>query len=690
MRDSQSILQRHGTPVLPPMAIVLMVLLALFGLWSYFAQLDQIVIATGKVAPRGEVKVVQHLEGGIIETFHVEEGDRVVQGDPLVTLDLAGRGINQQELQIRLDGRLLARTRLEAEATGHALKFPPSLALEHGMLLEAEKRTYEARAAELKSALSVLDRQKEQRLRKLEELKATQSSLEKSLDRRRLTKVRLEAEAEGKKPVFPEELAERRPALVKAQKSAFLAHQKELSSVLSVLEQQREQRLRKLGELEATRRSLEKSLDRRRLLKARLEAEARGKKPVFPEKLAKRRPQLVRAEQAAFAARQKELVSVLNVLTQQHQQRLSKIEELKSRRDSLLRSLEFDRKELAVQEKLYKEQLSSELTVIGARRAVEDKLGELEVIKRAVLTQQAERNEFSARREEAISRFRRQARDESASNEGEILAEQLGQLDVVKKSIKTLQAETEEVSARVDETVSRFRRQARDQAATNEGAILAEHLGQLEVVKRTIETIWAETEEFDARFDETISRFRRRAREESTINEIEIAALTEQLRVATAQQGRAVIRSPIEGEVKNLRYHTVGGVVKPGEPILEIVPLMEQLVIDSRSEPADRGLIRPGLEAEVKLTAYDFLRYGSLDGVISYVASDTSYDQATGPYYRVVVTTENVHMGDDPEHNRITPGMDAIVEIKVGTQTVLEALVRPVARVWNEALREPG
>ncbi|MEE2802943.1 MAG: HlyD family type I secretion periplasmic adaptor subunit, partial [Pseudomonadota bacterium] len=205
MRDSQSILQRHGTPVLPPMAIVLMVLLALFGLWSYFAQLDQIVIATGKVAPRGEVKVVQHLEGGIIEIFHVEEGDRVVQGDPLVTLDLAGRGLNQQELQIRLDGRLLARTRLEAEATGHALKFPPSLALEHGMLLEAEKRTYEARAAELQSALSVRDRQKDQRLRKLEELKATQSSLEKSLDRRRLTKVRLEAEAEGKKPVFPEE-----------------------------------------------------------------------------------------------------------------------------------------------------------------------------------------------------------------------------------------------------------------------------------------------------------------------------------------------------------------------------------------------------------------------------------------------------------------------------------------------------
>jgi len=690
MVDPQVMLQRHGTPVLPPMAIIVMVLLTLFGFWAHHAELDQIVIAMGKVAPRGEVKVIQHLEGGIIETFHVEEGDHVAVNDPLVTLDLAGRGINEQELQVRLNHRLLARVRLEAEASGHVLRFPEGLVELRPTQVAAEKSAYEARATELKSALSVLDRQKEQRIRKLSELKATRSSLEKSLDRRRLVKARLEGEALGKEPVFPKAIAARRPALLKSEIAAFEAHQKELKSALLVLDQQKEQRVRKLSELKATRSSLEKSLDRRRLAKARLEGEALGKQPVFPKAIMARRPALLKSELAAFEAHQKELKSALIVLKRQQGQRLSKIEELKASRDSLTRSLAFDRKELVVQEKLYKEQLSSQLELIGARQKFEDKRGQLEVIKRAILTQQAEHKELAARRDETVARFRSQARDQAASNEGEILAEHLGQLEVVKRTMDTMRAEFDEFDARFDETIARFRSQARDQAASNEGEILAEHLGQLEVVKRTIDTVGAESDEFDARFDETIARFRRRARDESTANEAEISALTERLGVASAQQGRAVIRSPIEGEVKNFRYHTVGGVVGAGEAILEIVPLLEQLVIDSKSAPADRGLIRAGLAAEVKLTAYDFLRYGSLYGEISHVASDTTFDEAMGPYYRVVVTTEQGYIGDDATQHQITPGMDAIVEIKVGTQTVLQALIRPVARVWSEAMREPG
>ncbi len=690
MVDSQVMLQRHGTPVLPPMAIIVMVLLTLFGFWAHHAELDQIVIAMGKVAPRGEVKVIQHLEGGIIETFHVEEGDHVGINDPLVTLDLAGRGINEQELRVRLNHRLLARVRLEAEASGHVLRFPEGLIELRPTQVAAEKSAYEARATELKSALSVLDRQKEQRIRKLSELKATRSSLEKSLDRRRLAKARLEAEALGKKPVFPKAIVARRPALLRSEMAAFEAHQKELKSALLVLDQQKEQRTRKLSELKATRSSLEKSLDRRRLARARLEGEALGKQPVFPKAIVARRPALLKSELAAFEAHQKELKSALIVLKRQQGQRLSKIEGLKANRDSLTRSLAFDRKELVVQEKLYKEQLSSQLELIGARQKVEDKRGQLQVIKRAILTQQAEHKELAARRDETVARFRSQARDRAANNEGEILAEHLGQLEVVKRTMETMRAELDEFDARFDETIARFQRQARDQAASNEGEILAEHLGQLEVVKRTIDTVRAESDEFDARFDETIARFRRRARDESTANEAEVSALTERLNIASAQQGRAVIRSPIEGEVKNFRYHTVGGVVGAGEAILEIVPLLEQLVIDSKSAPADRGLIRAGLAAEVKLTAYDFLRYGSLYGEISHVASDTNFDEAMGPYYRVVVITEQGYIGDDATQHQITPGMDAIVEIKVGTQTVLQALIRPVARVWSEAMREPG
>ncbi|HIL19032.1 MAG TPA: hypothetical protein EYG12_07305, partial [Gammaproteobacteria bacterium] len=256
MVDPQVMLQRHGTPVLPPMAIIVMVLLTLFGFWAHHTELDQIVIAMGKVAPRGEVKVIQHLEGGIIETFHVEEGDHVGINDPLVTLDLAGRGINEQELQVRLNHRLLARVRLEAEASGHVLRFPEGLVELRPTQVAAEKSAYAARATELKSALSVLDRQKEQRIRKLSELKATRSSLEKSLDRRRLAKARLEGEALGKQPVFPKAIAARRPALLKSEMAAFDAHRKELKSALTVLKRQQGQRLSKIEELKAGRDSL--------------------------------------------------------------------------------------------------------------------------------------------------------------------------------------------------------------------------------------------------------------------------------------------------------------------------------------------------------------------------------------------------------------------------------------------------
>ena len=390
MVDPRVMLQRYGTPVLPPMAIIVMVLLTLFGFWAHHAELDQIVTAMGKVAPRGEVKVIQHLEGGIIETFHVEEGDHVAINDPLVTLDLAGRGLNEQELQVRLNHRLLTRARLEAEASGHVLRFEEELVELRPTQVAAEKNAYQARAAELKSALSVLDRQKEQRIRKLSELEATRSSLEKSLDRRRLTKARLEAEALWKKPVFPKAIVARRPELLKSELAAFDAHQKEL----------------------------------------------RGE---------------------------------LLVIKRQQGQRLSKIEELKANRDSLSRSLEFDRKELVVQEKLYKEQLSSELTLIAARQKVEDKLGRLQVIKRAILTAQAEHKELAARRGEAVARFRSQARDQAASNEGAILTENLGQLEVVKRTIDTMRAELEEFDARFDETIARFRRRARDQAAGKDG-----------------------------------------------------------------------------------------------------------------------------------------------------------------------------------------------------------------------------
>ncbi|MDP6393352.1 MAG: HlyD family efflux transporter periplasmic adaptor subunit [Arenicellales bacterium] len=549
---------RYGEPRLPGSAWLIMWLLTAVILWAHGAEIERIVVAQGRVAPHGEVKVIQHLEGGIIEAFHVSEGDRVRPGDRLLTLNLGGRGINQAELQVRLD-------------------------------------------------------------------------------RRRLTRARLEAEASGQPVAFPAEIAERQPVLLASEQAAFAARQLELESALKVLEQQKTQRHHRIAELATSRDTLEDSLDRRRLTQARLEAEASGQPIAFPAEIAERQPVLLASEQAAFAARQLELESALKVLEQQKTQRQRRIAELRAEYQAVQRSLSLDRQELAVQKELHRQKLASELTLIAARRRVEDKLGKVEILASTIATREAEVAEFSARVDETTARFRRQAQD-TVGTETEALAEELGQFALISESIQTLHSELAEFSARVDETTARFRRQAREEASLNEG---------------------------------------------------EITALEEQLRVADEQRGRSVIRSPIEGEVKNFRYHTVGGVIRSGEAVLEIVPLLERLVIDARLQPADRGFINLGMDADIKVTAYDFVRHGSLPGRVSHIAPDTSFDENTGPYYRVVLTTQRSYLGDDPAVMQITPGMTALAEVKVGTQSVLNALIRPVLKTGAEAFREP-
>ena len=95
-----------------------MLLLAIGLTWANLAKLDEVSIATGEVVPAGRIKVVQHLEGGIIQEIYVLEGDTVKEGQTLLQLDLASSGTNQEELQVRLDSNVLVKARLEAEATG--------------------------------------------------------------------------------------------------------------------------------------------------------------------------------------------------------------------------------------------------------------------------------------------------------------------------------------------------------------------------------------------------------------------------------------------------------------------------------------------------------------------------------------------------------------------------------------------
>ena len=182
-------------------------------------------------------------------------------------------------------------------------------------------------------------------------------------------------------------------------------------------------------------------------------------------------------------------------------------------------------------------------------------------------------------------------------------------------------------------------------------------------------------------------RFRREAREETGRVEQGIARLQELLAEATEQGVRAEIKSPIEGVVKNMRYNTIGGGVSPGEAIMEIVPTGDKLVVEAKLNPTDRGYVEEGQRAVVKVTTYDFVRYGGLDGAVLHVAPDSTTDQDGAPYFRVIVETDKTYLGEEGQLP-ITPGMQATVDIHTGEKSVMDYLIKPALKLRHEAFRE--
>jgi adhesin transport system membrane fusion protein len=212
--------------------------------------------------------------------------------------------------------------------------------------------------------------------------------------------------------------------------------------------------------------------------------------------------------------------------------------------------------------------------------------------------------------------------------------------------------------------------------------------GRLSSLAPSVPRAKAALEEAKERLKEEVLRFQRTARDELGAAELEIARTRELLSTASQQVRRADIKSPIDGTVKGMRYHTIGGVVRPGEPIMEIVPAAENLVVEAKLNPIDRGYVRVGLPAVVKLATYDFVRYGSLEGKVTQISADSVVGPEGEPYYKVVVETEKAYLGDDPDALPILPGLTATVDIQTGQKSVMRYIVKPMLKLRSEAFRE--
>ena len=395
--------------------------------WAFLARLDEVTIVEGEIVPRGQVRVIQNLEGGIIQEIYVTEGSVVNAGDSLLQIALRVSDVNREELQI-LDGLVLKRARLRAEAGGAAFR-PPA-----------------------------------------------------------------------------DEAA--------------------------------------------------------------------------------RRPGVARVERQTFEARKSELASSISVLRSQIRQRELEIKEFEARRRSLTTELALASENLAISAEL----LAAELT---------PKVEHLEI----------ERDVESLK----------------------------GQIDAVEAAIPRAESSLVEARERERELTLKYRREA------------SEDMGKTEVA---------------------ISRTR------------------ELLSEATEQARRTDITTPIDGIVKKMRYNTIGGVIQGGEPILEIVPSGEDLVVEARLNPVDRGYVTEGQTAVIKISTYQFVRYGGIDGEVILIAPDATVDESGETYFRVLVLPDRPYLGDGPGDLPITPGMQATIDIHTGQNSVIDYLINPVLKLRNEAFRE--
>ncbi len=152
------------------------------------------------------------------------------------------------------------------------------------------------------------------------------------------------------------------------------------------------------------------------------------------------------------------------------------------------------------------------------------------------------------------------------------------------------------------------------------------------------------------------------------------------------------LTAPVKGIVKSIRLTTVGGVIRPGEDVLEIVPLEDDLMIEAKVAPQDIGFLRVGMDVSVKIDAYDYTIYGDLNGVLSYISADTleeNTQRGDVPFYRVHVRTQGRKFSGRPDAElQILPGMTATVEVKTGKNTVLSYLLKPIVKTLRESMGE--
>ena len=212
--------------------------------------------------------------------------------------------------------------------------------------------------------------------------------------------------------------------------------------------------------------------------------------------------------------------------------------------------------------------------------------------------------------------------------------------------------------------------------------------GEIESSKQGIQRCLEGLQETDQKIVQIKAAFKTKAVAELNEVAVNLKAITNRLCGDADIIKRTEVLAPVNGTVKEIKLTTIGQVVQPGQPLVEIVPLEDSLMVEARIRPADIAFIHPGQSATVKVTAFDFAIYGGLSGELETISADTILDENGVSFYKIKVRTKGSLKDKKGKVLSIIPGMVAEVDILTGQKTVLEYLLKPILRARHKALRE--
>ncbi|MFZ4743469.1 MAG: HlyD family type I secretion periplasmic adaptor subunit [Betaproteobacteria bacterium] len=217
---------------------------------------------------------------------------------------------------------------------------------------------------------------------------------------------------------------------------------------------------------------------------------------------------------------------------------------------------------------------------------------------------------------------------------------------------------------------------------------LAEQEGRAEAAAVSIERVRSAVHEISARKDAMLRQFRSDALNELNRTMAELSPLKQAMPALVDKVARTEIKAPMNGIVNRVFVTTLGGIVRPGDPIVEVVPGDDQLVVEALVSPKDIGFVKLGQPARVKVTAYDYAIFGAMDGVVQSISADAVPNEKGEAFFQVRIETKTRAIEAIDKKLPILPGMQAQIDIITGKKTILQFLSKPIVAVKENAFRE--